>query len=99
MLRVIRKVGHPKCTVLSQFSCKLVSGIVQWLILFVQLSVLGFAFIALVNMGNSVYNKLSFVTVGGIFGGMATLALTTIVTFFIFIQSKWLSTKKYSGCV
>jgi hypothetical protein len=82
---------------LSDFTCKLITGIVQWLILFVQLSVLGFSFIALVNMGNSVYNKLSLVTLGGIATGMATLVLTTIVTFFVYIHNNYFSTKKYSG--
>ena len=99
LLRRITKVGHPDCTRLSPFTCKLVKGIVQWLVIFAQLSILGMSFIALASMGNSVYNQYSFLTIGSMLFGAATIFVTSIMTFAIATQNRFFTTVKYSGYV
>jgi hypothetical protein len=77
----------------------LVSGIVQWLIIFTELSVGGFVFIALASMGNSVYNRCGIVTMVSMLTGIAALGITSIFTFVDTTQNEYFTTVKYSGYV
>lgn len=69
---------------LSEMGCSVVKGIVAWLATMVQLATLGFAFIVLGSMGNSIFSALyKLWSVVGLLIGIGVVAVSTIVPYFV----------------
>ena len=78
----------------SQFGCRVVNSIVAWLIIFVQLSVLGTAFVVLASAGNSIYSDKGYTSLGFILVGMATLVVATVLPYFFTVKTFFADTEK-----
>ena len=72
----------------SNFGCKCANGIANWIYVFLQLTILGTSYIVLSSSGNSIYAKRNIQSVIESLVGMTTIILTTIVAFFVNIQTK-----------
>jgi len=83
-------------TTLSQFGCLTVNGIVIWLEIFLELSVLGTLFIFLSTLGNSVYDlqqsKWKAILMNCL--GIAVVVFCTILAFPYEVETPFFVTKK-----
>ena len=69
---------------LSATGCSIVKGVVTWLATMVQLATLGFAFIVLGSMGNSIFSTLYKVwSTVGLVMAMGVVAISTIAPYFV----------------
>ena len=75
------------------FGCTIVNGITSWLVIFVQLSVVGMLYIFLGSAGNSISDN-KVVTVVRLLIGMTTILFVTILSLFIVIDTAFVSTVK-----
>jgi len=64
----------------NDFACKVVNSIVAWLLIFVQLSILGFLFVFMTSAGNSIYATRSIGDFLYLLVGIATVVCTTILS-------------------
>jgi len=78
----------------SQFGCRVVNSIVAWLIIFVQLSVLGTAFVVLASAGNSIYCDKGYTSLFFILVGMATMVVATVLPYFFTVKTFFADTTK-----
>jgi hypothetical protein len=87
------KWGQVSCDRLGEFGCKIVNGILRWLVIFLELSILGTAFIFFGSAGNSlfVHKPLAFIR---LLLGMTTVVFATIVSVFVTVDSQVISTTK-----
>jgi len=78
------------------FGCIVADAIVSWLVIFVVLTILGFVFLFLSTLGNSMYltewNKS--IGVAAIFVSMAVVAFATMVTYGYSFRTSFASTEK-----
>jgi hypothetical protein len=87
------KWGQVPCDRLGEFGCKIINGITRWIVIFLELSILGTAFIFFASAGNSLFEHkpLAFFR---LVIGMTTIVLATIVSVFVTVDSQVISTKK-----
>ena len=88
--------GEADCGHLSEFACKLVNGITSWLVIFVELSFFGTAYICLGSAGNSLSDN-RWVAVGRLLVGMTTILFATILPLSYVVVTPVFSTEKQDG--
>jgi hypothetical protein len=64
---------------------------------FIAISLLGTGFIFLGSGGNSVFNSNAFFSLGSIFVGLAVVTTTTVLAFFVEVDTRFFDTTKYEG--
>jgi len=64
----------------NYFACEVVKCVVAWLLIFVQLSILGFLFVFMTSAGNSIYATRSIGDFLYLLVGIATVVCTTILS-------------------
>lgn len=87
------KWGQVSCDRLGEFGCAIVNGITRWLVIFLELSILGTTYMFFGSAGNSlfVHKPLAFCR---LIVGMTTIVFATIVSVFVTVDSQVISTEK-----
>jgi len=83
-LSVDNSWGSISCGSLSDTGCGILSRVVGWLVVMVQLSTLGLIFVTLGSFGNNVFleNKKKWSIISSLVA-MAAISITTVVPFFV----------------
>ena len=71
--------GQVDCSHLSEFTCTMVKGITRWLVVFIELTCFGTAFIIFGSAGNAIYEN-KWMAFGHLIIGMATILVATILS-------------------
>ena len=80
---------------ISEFACKCLKGVIVWLNIFVQLAVLGTAFILLSSFGNTIYQyKSKMVALFMCSLGIIVTLFTTILAYIYNVNTVLVSTEK-----
>jgi len=77
---------------MSSIGCSITKGIVAWLATMVQLSTLGLVFIVFGSAGNGIFYDRKYYFLIGFVVAMTTIVLTTIVPYFVGIDTRFFKT-------
>lgn len=77
----------------DSFGCKIVNGITSWLVIFLELSAFGTAYIFLGSAGNSIYDN-KWIAVGRLLIGIVTILFATILSAAFVVDTVVFSTEK-----
>ena len=78
----------------APFGCLVANSITRWLFIFVQLSIVGTAFVFLASLGNDSYTSNRCHSIGFTMVGMVSIFLFTGLTFFVKIDAYIVDTRK-----
>lgn len=87
------KWGQVDCSDLSEFTCTMVVGIARWLVLFIELTCFGTAFIIFGSAGNAIY-KSKWMAFGHLVIGMVTILFATILSLVYEVDTAAVNTTK-----
>lgn len=78
----------------SEFGCRVTNSIISWIFIFLQLSILGTAFITLASAGNSIYLGRNLRSFAGAIVGICTITTVCFLSYFFEIQLLIINTIK-----
>jgi hypothetical protein len=72
-----------ECGAMSDVVCGIIQGLLTWLAIMIQLTVLGIIFIGFGSLGNRTYHKKSWLTACSLLISIVVIILTAIIPFFV----------------